>query len=224
MARTVTRLQIHTRARQLADVVSNSTVTDAEVNDLINLHLPAVYNILVAAGPADYYSATTTITTANGVIPYTLTVDFLRLTAVYVIDSTAVRVPIYAMSDRRRMAYRAPTGAFSVEVEYVPSCPVLANDSDTFDGVSGWEELTSAKVARDILIHRKADTTEVERIIAAKEPQIRSSSVRDQGGPRFIDDVENSAPWWFTAQSRLTGYRLRGSTLELYESICGGIL
>lgn len=224
MARTVTRGQVKTRAQQLADVVGDGNVTDAELTELFNLHLTAVYDILVGAGYASYYSSTQTVTTAVGTSAYSLPADFLQATGVYFVDSNGYRQPIYSLGDRQRGNYRAPTGVYQVELEYVPACPVLATDNDAFDGVSGWDELVSARIARDVLVKRQGDTGMVANIIATTEKRIRSNSTRrDAGGPRFIDDVENTAPWWALAQARLTGYRLRGASIELWEPRVWGL-
>ena len=79
MARTATLTQMRTRIRQLANVEGDTNITDAELTDLVNRHLAEVYDILVAAGPADYYAASRDVTTSRGVIAYALDADFLAL-------------------------------------------------------------------------------------------------------------------------------------------------
>lgn len=218
--RTVTRLQLRTRSSQLANIENDPSFGTTEINDLIDLHMPAVYDILVAAGPADYYAATYAIAVSAGVIPYMLPSNFLSLVNVFVVETTDYQRPIDAMADRERQGYRAPAVACTVNMEYIPVCPLLTSDVSTFDGVDGWDELISARVARDILIKRDGDTSNVLAIMQHAERRIRTySTQRKRGGPKLLVDVEADVCWPHNIQ--LDAFRLRGGNLELYSSLWG---
>lgn len=205
---------------ELANVQNDPSFDVTEVNDKIDLHMPAVYDFLVAAGPADYYAAETTISVSAGIIPYALSDDFLSLVNVWVQEGDEWRRPIDQIQDRQRQAYRAPVQSCTLIVEYIPACPVFDEDSDTFDGVDGWDELISAKVARDLLIKREGDVGSVMAIIAQAEKRIRSfSTQRKRGGPKMMVDVESDTCWPYSVQ--VDAYRLRGANIEVFSSLWG---
>ena len=220
MARTVTRSVLRSRARQLANVVNDPSILDADLNEWINLHLTSVYDLLVSAGPADYYAADHPITTVAGTIAYALPATFMKFTALFANESTDLKRRIYPMQDADRASFKAPSGAWSLTMEYIPACPTLAADGDTFDGVDGWDEIVSAKVAREILTQREGDPSVVMAIIAQTEARIRSqASPRDRGGPKMIVDVEQEFVW--PRSVRVDSYRLRAGNIELYEELWG---
>jgi hypothetical protein len=219
MSRTVTRLQLKTRARQLSNVEDDPNITDAELNELVNLHMPDVYDILVSAGDQDYYAASYDISVAASTTTYALPADFMRLAHVLVHEGSRKR-PVDPMTARDIFDYQAPTGAATVTIEYVPSCPVFTSDADTFDGVDGWDELVSAKMALYVLGKRSGDPSLCMAIIQGTTKRIKSmASERNQGYPRKIIDVEGRAG--IPRSTRVDAYRLRAGNIEFYESAYG---
>lgn len=223
--RTVSRGEIKERALALADAVNDPNIADAWLDQLYNVHVPAVYEYSIECGEGDLYTATMTpFQTEYGRLTYGLPADFHAITSVFVVED-GQRRPLNPVNDRQRHLYRGPTGARTIEIEYIPSCPRFADDFETFDGVSGWDELVSAKLARDVLIKRGADRTVMLDIIAGVEERIaRNARKRDRGGPKYVVDVEGYDVIPGVASSFLVGYRLRGANVELYESIVAGAL
>jgi len=224
MAREVSLLELRTWARQLSDTESDPNITDAELTALANRHVCEVYDRLVDAGPADYYAATTQITTANGTIVYPLEVDFRNLLNVYVRESSDERRQLAPMPTMGRSAYKAPTGEWTLDVEYIPVPTTLEDDGDTFDGITGFEELVANMMARDVMAKRESDPSVVMANIARLEGRIVSRSrARDKGQPKRIADLDDAAAWplpyGWTGSSRLACYRLRAGNLELYEGL-----
>lgn len=218
MARTVTRANLRTRSSQLANIENDGSFTTTELDNLINLHVPAVYDMLVAAG--QYYAASTDVSVVASTIAYALPADFLSLENVFVQESSDYRRPLDPIPDRQRQHYRAPVAACTVTLEYLPAAPVFDDDVDTFDGVDGFDELVSARVARDILVKREGDVSAVMAIIAQTEKRIRSfSTQRHRGGPKMIVDVESDQGWPRSVQ--LDGFRLRAGNIEFYTSLWG---
>src|SRR5688572_22382213 len=117
MSRNYTRGDIRTRSRMLANLRSTSFPTDAEANDLINVHYCEVYDLLVAAGPPEYYASRTTVTTASGTIAYALPSDFRSLLTLYSNESTDERRPILGIDAMERASYKAPSGAYDLTLE-----------------------------------------------------------------------------------------------------------
>ncbi|MGL4444256.1 MAG: hypothetical protein ACRCU1_11560 [Alsobacter sp.] len=193
---------------------------------MVNRHMTEVYDRLVDAGPADYYAATTTITTTSGIIPYPLEVDFRNLVYVYVRESTDERRPLRDMPNGARGRYKAPTGSWTLDVEYIPVAPTLDDDADTFDGVSGWEELIVNLVARDVMTKRQDDPSVPMSNIMRLESRItQRSRSRDKGAPKRVTDLDEVQatpfPNGWTGSSRLACYRLRAGNLELFEPLWG---
>lgn len=221
MARPVSRGEIKQRALALADAVNDANVTDAWLNQLFNMHAPAVYEFCVEAGDRDMHVATMTpsITTSYGVNPYQLPQNFHAVTGAFVVVAGRRR-PLTSVNGREKGRYRWPSQPYTVEVEYVPSCPVFSSDDQTVDGIMGWEELIVAKLARDVLIKRGADRTVVLDIIAGVEERIRKHAGKRDRGPRYVVDVED-AGWGPHTSTSLTGYRIVGSNIELFETTLG---
>ena len=225
MARTVTLANMRTWARQLADVENDSNITDAELTALVNRHLTEVYDLLIEASPPDYFASSTEVTTESGVIEYGLQADFRALLGVYVHESTDERRPLTAMRTQTRGRYKAPTGEWTVTLEYIPAAPTLAGGSETFDGVSGWEELIVNMVARDVMVKRESDPSVVMATIGMLKARISARSKnRDRGAPKRIVDLDESCSsgWpWGTESSKLACYRLHAGNIELYEPLWG---
>ena len=223
MARTVTLLSLRTWSRQLANVEGDPNVTDAELTALANRHLTEVYDALVDAGPPDYYAATTTVTTVAGTSLYALPADFRTLLEVYAQQSsTQVRL-VHPMRPGERGRYRTPTTSWSLTVDYVPAPPTLVNDGDTFDGVSGWEELIANLMARDVMVKRESDPGAVMASIGALQARIQTRSrSRDRGHPKYTADLDAQSavqPRETITLNRISAYRLRAGNLELFEAL-----
>lgn len=226
MARSVTRGAVKLRAQQLANVVNDPNITQAELDGLFDVHLAAFYDLLASAGSqADFFYTKTTLTTVGGQINYplsSLAPDMLSLVNVFAIEAADIRRPIYPFTDKQRGMYRAPGAAWQLEIEYIPVCPTLTSDDQTFDAVDGWDVYVSALMARDILQKRKEDAGLVMAIIAAGEARIKTyGSKRVRGGPKYVDDVEATG-MFFPPTVRINGWRLRGGNLELYELVAIG--
>lgn len=225
MARVVTLGQMRARARFLANVVGDTTVLDPDLNDLANRHLTEVYDALVDAGPPEYFAATSTFNTAGGTSTYALPADFRTLLEVYTTESSTELRLVHPVRNGERGTFRIPTGTWAMTLEYIPAPPTLVNDSDTFDGVSGWEELITNLMARDVMVARQDDASVVLNSIGALQGRILTRSRnRDRGHSKYVSDMDaqgSAFPWSSTTQSRICAYRLRAGNIELYEALNG---
>lgn len=227
MARTVTLSSLRTWARELADVESDPNIGDSELTALANRHLTEVYDALVDAGPPEYYASSTTVVTVAGTTLYALPADFRTLLEVYSHESTTDLRLVRPMGNGQRGRYVAPTGVWTCTVEYVPTATALVSGSDTFDGVSGWEELIANLMARDVMVKREADPSVVINTIDRMQARISTRArSRDRGHPKFTTDMDAQAtafPWGSTTGSRIGAYRLRGGNIEIYEPRSGAL-
>lgn len=226
MSRNASLLELRTWARQLSDTENDPNVTDTELTALANRHTCEVWDRLVDAGPADYFATTTQITTVAGIIESPLPADFRNFVAAYVRESTDERRALLPMGNTARGRYKAPTGVWTLDMEYVPVPSDLVADGDTFDGISGFEELIANCMARDVMAKREADPSIIMTNIARLEARITSRSrSRDKSGGKSVTDMDDMIaspfPWGWTGSSRLACYRLRAGNLELYEALWG---
>ncbi len=223
MSRNVSLGQLKAWARQLSDTENDPNISEEELRALANRHRTEVYDQLVDAGPADYYAATTQVTTEDGVIEYGLEVDFRNLVNVFVRESADERRVLLPMPHGARGLYKAPTGVWTLDIEYIPVPTILETDGDTLDGVSGFEELIANLMAKDIMKKRESDSSVVLHDIARLQARITSrAKPRDKGQPKRITDMDDmlyEPPFGWTGASKIACYRLRGDNLELYESL-----
>jgi hypothetical protein len=221
VARTVTLLELRTWARQLSDTENDPNITDAELTSLANRHTTELYDVLVDAGPPEFYSSTASVSVTPGVSSYALAANFRTLLDVYVQESSTELRRIRPMGPGERARFQAPTASSSVTVEYIPAATLLSADSDTLDGVSGWEELIANLMARDVLVKRKHDPSIVMSTIGRLEARIATRSRnRDRGNAKRVTDLDEQVTNWFPLlTSSLQAYRLRAGNLELYEPI-----
>lgn len=218
MAYTVTRSEIRTRSQMRAGMENSDFVTTAEWNYIIQSNYRALWDLFAEVAPPDYVRSTQSITTTAGTTDYALASDFYKLIGVYIVEGTR-RHPLPKLTDVDLGAYDAPSGAYSVEVRYFPTCPILTADSgaggvlDIF-GV-GWEELLVQMNARDALDKEESDVTSIVQRIGELKSDVRSAAGRDIGGPEYITDVyEVMYPQFYG--SKLGAFKQWGGYVSLY--------
>lgn len=201
-------------------MATSGFVTSAEVTDLVNDEMPEVYRFLVEVGPPDYYSASQSFTTVAGTTAYALPADFFVETTVYALDVSNYKRPLLPVQDWSLARVQPPQAAFSITMEYVPAPTTLVSDSDTFDGIAGWDSLLTCRVARRLLQKRKADTASVDAEIGQLTQHL-SLGARRSKGPRYIRDIEDTygLPYSMPYLSMVSNYRVRGGNIEFYQTI-----
>lgn len=232
MARAATLAAMTLRAQQLSDqdIPASTTtfVTALEWTDNINQAMTEVYDALVNAGPADYYAGTQAYTTTAGTSTYALPTDFRALVNLFQVDNTSGRkVPLSQLENSNMGLVIAPRTGVTMSMEYIPAPPTLSAPSDTFDGVSGWEELISVIAARKAVAKEDGDigplnlmASELRARMGAKAQRVRA--------PRFATDIRatvDRGPWasnfYGATPFPLVGYRLRAGNIEVYEPLYG---
>jgi hypothetical protein len=223
MAATVTLAQLRERSRLYADERPGSTdsyLTTAEANQLVNQSIKELYDRLVAARGHEYYIAFDSFDTVVGDQFYPLPDDFYEMltvklnwaaTDVEELDQMAYSEMIHLgnVSTWGRWTpkgYRvvqelflapSPTGIVQVELIYLPGFGELTLDSDTFDGVNGWEKSVCLRTAIEMRTIQQEDTSDLERLyerevariegLAADRAALTPKTVRDvypEGSPR----------------------------------------
>lgn len=83
-----------------------------------------------------------------------------------------------------------PMGGQSLRLWYAPVFTPLVNDSDTFDGINGWEEWVVNDVAQKALVKEESDISGVQALQAVQNDRLASIiENRDAGAPQTTVDV-----------------------------------
>lgn len=90
-----------------------------------------------------------------------------------------------------------PSGGFQCTLNYVPVSPTLVSDSDTFDGISGWEEYAVLWAAERCAVkQRQLDMAGyLSGMLAREEERIRIFCAERDDQPERVHDVTCESSW-----------------------------
>lgn len=99
----------------------------------------------------------------------------------------------YRMQDAGINFIPTPTGSYSITLNYYPTFTKLANGTDAFDGVNGWEEYAIWKATADCQGKAEYDPSYAFSKCNELEKKIQSmSEQRDAGAPERMTETDNS--------------------------------
>ena len=208
---TVTLAVLKTRARQRADMEDSEFISDSELLSYINSSYAELYDLLVASYE-DYHVGNPVEFTISSGNTYTLPSDFYKLRAIdYKVDGSnyaAMRRFVFAdrnSNERSRtvdteMKYRIVGNKIYIEpssnangdyrIWYTPSITLLSTDSDTIDGINGWEEYVVVDAAIKMLNKEESDTRHLDMEKQSLMQRIeKMSQNRDDAAPDTITDM-----------------------------------
>jgi hypothetical protein len=203
---------IRATIRQRADMVYSTFVADAELNGWINSSAFELYDVLVQKFGADYYVTSLDAATDGGeTVP--LPAAFYKLLGVDVLDGDWRPLRPFNFGERHRhspaglsaLRYRlagnalwlnpTPAAKLSLRIWYVPRLAALVDDTDTLDGVSGWEEYVVVDCAIKAKRKEESDVSVEMAQKAALLARIESAAAnRDAGSPATVVDVYGDSP------------------------------
>ena len=217
MANTVTLADLRTRCRERSDMENSQFISPTELLSYINASYAELYDIMVSKFE-DYYVTSSTFTIASGANTEALPTDFYKLRGVdYKIDNNnyvAARKfnfskrnalnnsTIYAGTGSREIQYRilgnnlhlepASNAPGDYKIWYTPIYTPLASESDTVDGINGFEEYIVIDVAIKMLAKEESSTTHLEREKVAMLERIEiMAQNRDYDQPEQIADMDS---------------------------------
>lgn len=181
MARTETLANLRLRAQQAANMVNSNLVTTAEWTTLANAVYPELYELLIAAG-TNISEKTVNLTVGTDITSgaATLPTDFLgirlvsrQLNLTQYVDLveamireisrflvTSTFATHYRLSSNTLTFLPQPTASGQIyRLIYTPVPTLLVGDSDTVDGISGWEEFVVLGMAIGALEKIESDAT-----------------------------------------------------------------
>lgn len=214
----VTLAEIRLLARQRANQEKSLFISDAEFTAYVNGSAAELYDLLAQKYGDDYFVADPFTIVADGVIDrFALPAGFYKLLGVdQVCGAGQIELRPFRMAERnrawaeiepgapaalrpiyryrltgRRIWFRPiPRAGQAFTIYYVPRPTPLVNDTDTLDGVSGWEEYVVVDAARKALQKEESDATHLEREKAALVARIESAAEnRDASAPARVVDV-----------------------------------
>ena len=208
MARTRTLAELRTECRQRTEMEGSTFVADAELTRYLNQSIAKLHGKLVRAYGDQYFRTASTVSTVAGTDTVVLPTTFFRLLGVDVVIGgiTQSLEPIdwsrradYAnvgavwsagypivysigASGGKLQLYPVPNGVYSLTMHYIPHATVLASDSDTFDGYSGWEHYVVLDTCIAMLAKEESDTKDLRLERDDVEKQIDDlAGSRDDG-------------------------------------------
>jgi len=216
--RTFTFAQLKQRSREKADMVNSQFVDNLELENLVNESLTDLYDILVTTLGADYYVKDESFPTISGQSEYLLPSDFYKMAGVDLGSGSGkpLTVKPFMFQERNRynnaLIYDASTDGVlraryriigenikfvpdvlpsgTITLWYHPACPILSSDTDTFDGINGYEEMVILLTAIKMLQKEESDTVALERRYEAlKQRVVESAANRDSGFPEQVQDT-----------------------------------
>ncbi len=212
---------------------NSTFVSDAEIDRLLLQAAKWLFDQLVKARGQEYYTKTDTIDVVPQLVDYELADDFyqvLSVIAVFGPGDTPGLEP-YAIKNAAQLAssvgppykYRLrgvqsteanaakaairilppPTQAFTLWVEYIPTCSLVATTDDEdvattiIDGINGWEDACVWRTVATLLAMEESDASFALSMLAMETDRIASlASSRDAGSPEAIVDARyGDAPW-----------------------------
>lgn len=217
-----TLLQLRTQARQRADMVKSKFVTDEELTSYVNASMYELYDLLVSTYEDWYIADPITFTLTGTADAYSLPTDFYKLrgidrsvdgtengtwftvTPFMFIDrnkynqinnigGTIPTVKYRLMGDNLKFVpYNVAAGLY--RMWYIPSAPLLVDDTDTFNGVDGWEEYIVVDCAIKMLAKQEDDVSVFMAQKNALKQRIEElAAERDAGSSATISDGRAAA-------------------------------
>lgn len=191
------------------------------LNDLINLAGTELWDLLVLARGHDYHlkDPPGTLSVVAGTSQYSLPADFYELRNIVLkwsVNEIEEVKDIAHLGDRSDLinfrtwapwapkAFRVletkleilptPTSVVTGELWYIPTWKELTVDSDTFDGVNGWDKLIALRAAIELRVIDKLPAGDLQMLFAETKQRIEEmASERQAAFPKTVRDVAPEA-------------------------------
>lgn len=211
----VTVSSLITQAKQKADMENRNFVKPDEWIQYINDGYKELYDILVSKFEDYYTLGPVPFTVASGATTYSLPADFYKLRGVDRSNGGSEYFPLlpFNFNDRNRREFYRRWGGIEPSVRYrifgntlifnppdqapgqyqlwyVPQAVDITADTQTIEGVNGWEEYIVFSAAIDALAKEESDVSVYE---AAKQQMLQRiqalAANRDAGQCDTVGDV-----------------------------------
>jgi hypothetical protein len=213
MSGNVTFQELIDDAKDRADMVGSTFVSDTTWKRYINKSKDVLYDYLIGAFGEDYYTIDYDFNLVGGTDSYALPADFYKLVSVELDLGGNEYLPLKRFSLRNRgrgyynryyntYKYRLlgdkiyftpnPSTGSAVKLWYIPLATNLVELSDTLKGFSGWDEFITIDAAIKALRKEESDTQELmmdRAIFTDKLETMRMN--RDAANPKRVKDTSS---------------------------------
>ncbi len=221
----ITAGELATRARERADMVGSSFVSDARLYEFLTEAHQKLHGMLVDALGEEYSFELASFTTVGGQAEVAVPCSFFKL---YGVDldiggrirslkpfnraqrnvyrnatSSGVVPPMYLLSGGNVTLYPEPPDGLEGQILYAPGATLLTLPTDLVAYPNGWERFIVIDAAIQMLVKEESSVTalsaERDRIIKEIE---QTKETRDLAAPKQVVDVYTAAledtlePWW----------------------------
>lgn len=208
MTRLVTLATLRGGIQRRGGVENSADLTPVVLNEIVNEGIAELWDILKSKRD-DRLITSTVLPTVVGTASVTLPADFYELRNLLIADSNApsgfTRLRAVALEVAhqyyrlygRKYRYRlqgnllflhpTPQAIESLTVFYLPATPVLVLDADTFDGISGYEELITALGWRRCLVRQNLSTNDMDNEVGRLCKRISSAAAARDDEPFSLD-------------------------------------
>ena len=214
----VTVADLKIQALDRADMRYSSYIGDDELTSMINASAQELYDILTGVYE-DYYFQETAFSLANGASTFTLPADFYKLRGVDEVINSQFRVTVKPYEWIERNMYIQPNGFRSLLLSWIPKMTQLTTDTDTFDGINGFEQYIITDVARKMLMKEESDVQAF--LIELSQIKQRINDIaqnRNAGDSTRIGDVYRQDAYIMYAYPQRLRYRIQGNDLKFVET------
>lgn len=217
-----TLTQFRTRTRQRADMENSNFVSDSELTGYVNKSISELYDLLVSSN-SEYFLSSSTTVVASGESTITLPADFYKLRGVdFYLGGRWTDLEQFNFNERNldsatnligcHVKYRLQGATIKLipednvdgqyRVWYTPLPTELSSDSDSFEGINGWEEYVVVDAAIKCLQKEESSTTDLEKAKAHLGKRVADMAAkRDSAKPKTITNV--NAPFKYSSYSKL---------------------
>ena len=219
MASNITLLDLRNACKDRADMQNSNFITDDEWNRYINSAAKELYEILILKG-LQYTTTTDTISLNGTDDTYDLPSNFFKLVGVdHNINNETYPMEEYTFQNRnlynqqntqRYLRYRLvgedmirfnpKPNAQEITIWYDPVLATLSDDTDTLNGVNGWEEYVIVRSALWAKVKEESETGDLKQDIAFLRDRIETAAEnRDLGPAGQVTDVrrDRRSRWEF---------------------------
>lgn len=213
-------------AQQYSDMVNSGFVTTAEWNSYLNLAYFELYDILIQKYGDDYFVTTPYSFTTDGTSQqYTLPTNFYKFLGLDLqlgsVQDSWVTIRPFMFGERNRysvpnfqsfygvtnLRYRVfgnslfltpiPAAGQTLRMWYIPILTELVSDSDTVNGISGWQDYLPVEAAIKALMKEESDVSMLQSRKQALIARIESAAEgRDAGNPQTVTDSATTDNWY----------------------------
>lgn len=218
MSTTLASLRL--QCQQQTDLVNSGFVSNAEWLGYINSSYLELYGNIVQHFGNDYFVQSTAtgfpITTTGLTQFYALPTDFFKMLGLDLQLSSPggwASLREFAFADRNKYSNLTnsefPAAGQVLRLFYVPRATLLASDSDTIDGVNGWEEFIIVDASIKALAKEESDVSVFEARRQQLETRLAAEiENRNAGESARIVDTRGKGSYGMR-------YRLNGNNLWL---------